>query len=107
MNIRLVHGVGIYCPIGAPWVKASGNPDFVCTALYESFLAIEKTHGRLPRKWCEHSDGGDGNWKSVTFLFFGWLVETNIFDEVIYSRCVGVCAQVHYVYCATACLIEY
>jgi len=86
MNIRLVHGVGIYCPIGAPWIKTSGNPDFVCTALYESFLAIEKTHGRLPRKWCEHADGGDGNWKSVTFLFFGWLVDTDVFDEVIYSR---------------------
>jgi hypothetical protein len=85
VNVRYVHGLGIFCPIGAPWLRTSGNPDFVCTALYQSFLAIEKL-GRLPRKWCEHSDGGDGNWRSTTFLFFGYLVETGIFDEIIFSR---------------------
>lgn len=51
VTLRLVHGAGIYATIAPWWVQSSGNPDFVCTSIHQSFLELEKQHGRLPSKW--------------------------------------------------------
>jgi hypothetical protein len=34
----------------------------------------------------EHFDAGDGNWTNTTLLFYCFLVEVGIFEEIIISR---------------------
>jgi hypothetical protein len=34
----------------------------------------------------EHFDAGDGNWTNTTFLFYCYLVEQDVFDEIIITR---------------------
>jgi hypothetical protein len=34
----------------------------------------------------EHVDGGDGNWKTTTLAYFGYLVHEDVFQEVTLCR---------------------
>lgn len=84
--VRVIHGLTILATITAPWVKRTQNPDFACTMVLQTFLELEKKVGRLPRRWSEHFDAGDGNWQNTTLLFYCYLVEMDIFDEVNIAR---------------------
>ena len=84
--VRVIHGLTILATITAPWVARTSNADFGCTVILETFNALEKHAGRLPRRWAEHFDAGDGNWTNTTLLFYCYLVEINIFDEIIITR---------------------
>jgi hypothetical protein len=84
--VRVIHGETIMVALAPPWLLRSANPDFNATVVLQTFLALEKLWGRLPRRWYEHFDAGDGNWTNTTLLFYCYLVETGIFDEVIIAR---------------------
>ena len=84
--VRVIHGETIMVALAPPWLLRSGNPDFNATVVLETFLGLEKLWGRLPKRWYEHFDAGDGNWTNTTLLFYCYLVEKGIFDEVIIAR---------------------
>jgi hypothetical protein len=102
--VRVIHGLTILVTLTAPWVSRSSNPDFGCTIVLETFRELEKrtSDGRLPKRWyvtstttvtthhmllrVEHFDAGDGNWTNTTFLFYCYLVEQDVFDEIIITR---------------------
>ena len=84
--VRVIHGFTVMVTLTPPWVARSGNPNFNCTFILETFLGLEQLWGRLPRRWYEHMDAGDGNWSNTTLLFWAYLVEVEIFDEVIICR---------------------
>jgi len=84
--VRIIHGLTILATITAPWVQRTSNPDFGCTVILETFNQLEKNAGRLPRRWAEHFDAGDGNWTNTTLLFYCYLVEQDIFDKIIITR---------------------
>ena len=84
--VRVIHGLTLLATLTAPWVRRSGNSDFNMTCILVTFLQLETLVERLPKKWCEHFDAGDGNWTNDSLLFYSYLVEQNIFDEMIISR---------------------
>jgi hypothetical protein len=49
--VRVIHGCTIMVTLAPPWLKRSSNPDFGCTMVLTTFLALEKIWGRLPRRW--------------------------------------------------------
>ena len=84
--VRVIHGLTIMTTVTAPWVTRTNNKDFGCTMVLGTFNRLEKHAGRLPRRWSEHFDAGDGNWSNTTLLFYCYLVEQDIFDEVTIAR---------------------
>jgi hypothetical protein len=105
--VRLIHGLTLLVTLTPPWIKSSNNCDFGCTTTLRTFLALEKKVGRLPKRWyelcyfdaagdgahtrfllrrSEHFDAGDGNWRPTTVMFWAFLVQKGVFEEVILSR---------------------
>jgi hypothetical protein len=49
--VRVIHGFTIMVTLTPPWVCRTGNADFGCTMILETFLGLEKLWGRLPKRW--------------------------------------------------------
>ena len=81
--VLMVAGVGLSVVALLPWLKCGVN--FNLTARLMVLAAVAKV-AALPRELHVQSDGGDGNWDSLNFLFFAFLIHIGVFDVVYICR---------------------